>query len=85
MKDTLQITISKVKSPKSKLGKWFYWNIYFTIWRIWKPKIMAKIYLALSNFFLMFIPKSKREKILKEFENIDVVIKNKTDENGKKE
>lgn len=77
-KEVLQITLSKSKAPTSKLGKWWYWKIYFPIWNIWRPKMMAKVYMGLSNFILMLIPKSEREKILKEFEEIEVVIKDET-------
>jgi len=80
MKEVLQITLTKTKVPKSKIGKWFYWEIYWTVWKVWRPKIMAKIYLALSNFFLMLIPKSEREKVLREFEDVTIVIKDETNE-----
>ena len=78
MKDTLQITLSKVKLPNSKLGKWLYWNVYFRIWKVWRPKLLAKFYYGLSNFFFMFLPKVEKEKALKELENIDVIIKDET-------
>lgn len=80
MKEVLQITISKTKAPKTKLGKWFYWKVYFPIWRIWRPKMLSKIYWAISEGILKILPKSEREKLLKEFKEIDVVIKNKTNE-----
>jgi hypothetical protein len=78
-KDVLQITISKTKVPKTKLGKWFYWNIYFQVWRVWRPKLMAKIYWALSEFIFCMLPKSEQQKMLKEFDEVKVVIKNETD------
>ena len=75
MKESLQITISKAKTPKTKLGKWLYWKIYWKIFKIWKPRILAKIYGALALVALSLLPKSEREKLLKEFENINVIIK----------
>lgn len=74
-KEVLQITISKSKIPTSKIGKWFYWNVYFIPFKIWRPKLMSKIYLGLSNICLAILPKAEREKILKEFEEVTVIIK----------
>jgi len=75
MKEVLQITISKAKTPKSKLGKWWYWKIYWPIFKIWKPRMLAKIYGALAIVALSFLSKEERIKALKEFENINVTIK----------
>jgi hypothetical protein len=79
-KEVLQITFKKAKVPDSKLGKWFYWKIYWKVWQIWRPKMLAKFYGALSNFIFALMPKAEREKILKEFENIEVHIKDETNE-----
>ena len=79
-KEVLQITLTKAKVPKSKIGKWLYWSVYFTVWKIWRPKILAKIYWWLSELFLRMISKSEREKLIKETEDFDVVIKNECDE-----
>jgi len=75
MKEVLQITISKAKTPKTKLGKWWYWKVYWKIWKIWRPKLLAKFYGGLSMLMLSLLPKNKREEILKEYENIEIVIK----------
>jgi hypothetical protein len=83
-KEILQITISKHKAPTSKFGKWFYWKIWFRVWYIWKPKVMSKIYKALSTVMLSMLPKAKREEILKELGEIEVHIVNKTNEEDDK-
>lgn len=75
MKEVLQITLSKVKAPTSKLGKWWYWKIYWPVFKIWKPKMLAKLYGALSTVALSIMSEAEREKALKEFENIDIKIK----------
>ena len=75
MKEVLQITLTNVKTPKSKLGKWLYWKIYWPIFKVWKPRMLAKFYGALAIVALSLMPKAEREKALKEFENIKVQIK----------
>ena len=75
MKEVLQITLTNAKTPKSKLGKWLYWKIYWPIFKVWKPRMLAKIYGALAIVALSFLPKQEREKLLKEFQNINVTIK----------
>ena len=77
-KDILQITISERKSPKTKFGKWFYNKIWFPLWSIWRPRMLAKFYKGMSDFMLMFLPKQKREEFLKEFEDVEVQIVNET-------
>ena len=77
-KSILQITVTKSNAPKTKLGYWFYWNIYWRIWRIWRPKIMSKFYFVVSRIMLSVLPKEKREELLKETEDIEVHIINKT-------
>jgi len=67
-KEILQITLSKQKAPKTKLGKWFYWKIYFKVWKIWKPRLMSKFYHGLYVFFMWLTPKETRKKIEKELE-----------------
>ena len=75
-KEILQITISKRKVPKSKFGKWLYWNIWFTIWGIWRPRFLAWLFGGLSNFIYWLAPKSVKEEWDKEFEEIEVHIIN---------
>ena len=65
-KDTLQITISKAKVPRSKFGNWFYWQIYWQIWCIYRPKFLAW-------FFKLFISKKRLEELYKE--EFNVIIK----------
>jgi hypothetical protein len=77
-KEVLQITFTKAKVPKSKIRKWFYWNVYWRVWKIWKPHFLAKFYWGLSNLILALLPKAEREKALKEFEDVTVVIKDET-------
>ena len=77
-KEILQITISKRKAPKTKFGRWFYWKVWFQVWSIWRPRVLAKFYGSLSNIFLSLIPKEKREEILEEFEEIEVHIVDET-------
>jgi hypothetical protein len=74
-KQILQVTIFKGKNPKTKLGKWIYWKVYFTIFRIWKPLIIGKFYMILSTIFLALLPKTKRDEILKEFIDVKIVLK----------
>jgi len=76
MKESLVITFSKRKLPKTKFGKWFFWKIYFKIWCIWRPLMISKICWALSELILKMLPKKQREELLKEYEEIDVIIKN---------
>jgi len=77
-KEVLQITISERKAPKTKLGKWFYWKVWFQVWRIWRPKMLSKFYKAMSNLMLLPLSKEKRAEVLKEFEEIEVQIVNDT-------
>lgn len=76
----LQITIRKHRKPKTKLGYWWSWKIWFPVWYIWRPMILSKFYWLMSKFFALFIPKSMREEIEKECEEFDVLIENMTGE-----
>jgi hypothetical protein len=78
MKEVLQITITRGKQPKTQIGKWLFWKIYWPIWKIQRPKLLSKFYYGLSNFILYLLPKKEREKQLKEFEDFDIVIRDKT-------
>jgi len=80
-KEILQITLTKQKTPKSKLGKWLFWKIYFPVWKVWRPKMLAKFYWFMSNLMLFLIPKKERDALLKEFEEIEVHVKDETKEN----
>jgi len=76
-KEVLQITISKTKLPKSKLGKWLYWNLYWRVWKIWRPKFLAWFFKGLADFIYWCAPKSIKEKWDKEWdEEIKIVVKN---------
>ena len=77
-KEVLQITISERKAPKTKFGRWLYWKVWFQVWSIWRPKVMSKIFKALSNLMLLPLSKEKRAELNKEFEEIEVQIVNET-------
>ena len=48
-KEILQITFTNRKLSKTKFGKWVYWNIWFQVWDIWRPKMLSKFcYMILS-------------------------------------
>ena len=66
MDEHLEITFSKRKALKTKFGKWFYWNIYWKIWCIWRPRFLAW-------FFKLFISKKRLEELYNE--EIEVVFK----------
>jgi len=75
LKEYLQVTISKRKGPRTKIGRWLFWRIYWPVWKVWRPNVLSKIFFAISQFFLLLLPKEEREKLKKEYEEIDVVIK----------
>jgi len=76
-KEILQITISKRKLPKSKFGKWLYWKIWFRVWGIWRPRFSAWFFGALADFMYWLAPREVKEKLDKEFGEIEVHIKDK--------
>lgn len=76
---TLQITITKVKLPKSRMLRYLYLKVWFPIWNIWRPKMLAKFYFFLSMCLLALLPKEKRDLLVKEMnEEIDIIIKDET-------
>lgn len=77
-KEILQITIKPRKQPKTKFGRWFDNKIWFPFWYIWRPKAMSKFFWGVSEMFLRMLPKTKREELRKEYDEIDAVIVNKT-------
>ena len=79
-KEVLQITFTTRKAPKTKFGRWLYWKVWFQFWHIWRPRQLSKFYGALSTLFLSFLPKEKREEILKEFDEIEIQFIDKTEE-----
>ena len=78
-KDILQITISKQKIPKSKFGHWWFWNIYWKVWKIWRPKFLAWMFRGLANFIYWLAPENVKQELDKEFEEVEIVIKDKCD------
>ncbi len=66
-KEILQITIKKPKRFKTKFGKWFYNNIWFTVWYIWKPKVLSIFFRSIADFLYWLAPKSVKEEWDKEF------------------
>jgi hypothetical protein len=83
VQEYLQITIRKHRKPKTKLGYWWYWKIWFPVWYIWRPKVLSKFYYGMSVLFrliLRTLSKSKYEEFVKETEEFDVLIKNMTGE-----
>lgn len=59
--ETLQITITKAKTPKTRLGKWWYWNVYWTVWKIWRPKFNSWFFGGLANLFDRILPEEYKE------------------------
>lgn len=74
-RQVLQITIKKVKAPKTRFGKWFYWKVYFPFWRIWRPKMLSKVFKFLAEITFSMLPKSEQKRILEESNDFDVVVK----------
>lgn len=52
----LQITITPMKVPKNKILRWLFWNIYWKVWNIWKPKFLAWFYGGIANFLKKRLP-----------------------------
>lgn len=73
-KEVLQITISKRKAPKTKLGRFLYNKIWFPFWYIWRNKVLALFYGAIADFIYWLAPKHIQEQWDKEFEEIDMII-----------
>ena len=73
-KEILQITIEEHKEPKSKLGKWFYWKIWYKIWYIYRVRLKSWFYGGVSNMMLKMMPEAKREELLKELFDKDSPI-----------
>lgn len=82
-KDVLQITLSERRVPKSRWGKWLYWNIWFQFWSIWMVKLKSKFFGTISKFMLSLMSKEKREEVLKEYEEVEVQILNKMGDKDK--
>jgi hypothetical protein len=80
-KEVLQITITTRKASKNKIIRWFQ-HLWFNIWHIYKPKILSKVCWFLSELILKILPKEEREKLRKEYNEIDMVIIDKTKENN---
>lgn len=77
----LQITITKVKLPKSKIIKYLYLKVWFPFWNIWRPKMLSNFYKFITLLLLSLLPKEKRKLLIKEInEEIDIIIKDKTNE-----
>lgn len=77
-KEVLQITITNRKLSKNKIIRWFQYQ-WFIIWGIWKPKVVSKICWYISEGILKILPKEEREKLRKEYEEIEVHIVDKRD------
>ena len=45
----LQITITPLKVPQNKTTKWLFWNVYWTIWKVWRHKLLAFVFGKLAN------------------------------------
>lgn len=76
-KEILQITISKRKTSKYKLIRWFQ-NQWFVVWEIWRPKLVSKVCGFMADLMLKMLPKEERDKLLKEFDEIEVHIVDNT-------
>ena len=63
-KYVLQVSFDKRKPPKTKLGRWWYWNVT----GIWWPGAKAKFFGAIANFIYWLAPKSWKEQWDKEWE-----------------
>ena len=72
-KEVLQITITKRRLSKYKLLRWFQ-HKWFIVWSIWRPKVTSKFCWYVSQGILKILPEHEREKLLKEFEEIEVHI-----------
>ena len=57
------------KPAKTKFGRWLYWQVWFTLWYIWRPRVLAKLYRIMTQIFLRILSKSKREELQKEFDS----------------
>jgi len=79
-KDKLLITIEPLKVPEGKFRKWWFWNVYWKVCRMWKPQLMGFIYKNLADFFYWISPKSVKDELDREFSNIEVIIKHKDNE-----
>ena len=73
-KEVLQITISKskIKTPKTRFRRWLFWNVYWNVWKVWRPRLMSKIW---HGLYLLLTPASMKKKIDKELEEINIVVK----------
>ena len=81
-KEILQITITSRKASKNKIIRWLQWR-WFDFWCIFKPKMLSKFYWFMSEMFLRMLPKKQREELRKEYEEIDVLVIDKREKDGK--
>ena len=75
-KQVLRITIDKTKKPpKSRLGRWWYWDVTGIFW----PKVKSLFFGGIYKFLRWLTPKSVLEKWDEEwdeeFGGIEVVVK----------
>jgi hypothetical protein len=80
-KEFLQVTITNRKLSKYKPIRWLQ-HKWFIVWSIWKPKVVSKVCWYISEAILKILPKAEREKLRKEYEEIDMIIIDKT-KNGR--
>ena len=67
-KDIIQIEFNKRKPAKTKLGRWFYWEIWFTFWFIWRLRVLSKFYYFMYKIMYVITQKSNdnMSEIIKE-------------------
>ena len=80
-KYVLQVSFDKRKPPKTRLGRWWYWNVK----GIWWNKVKAKFFGGIADFMYWIAPKSWKEKLDAEWEEdfgdgIPVVFKDSTED-----
>lgn len=57
----LKITVTPMRVPKNKIIRYLFWNIYWRVWKIWKPKFLAWFYGGLANWFEKHFPDQCKE------------------------
>ena len=57
----LVLEFKPMKVPKNKILKWLFWNVYWQVWKIWRPTFLAWFYGGIADWIEKRIPEEVKE------------------------
>ena len=81
--EKLVITLEPIRVPRGRFRRWWFFNVYWRVWKIWKPRFLSFVYGNLARFIYWLSPKRIKEEIDAGMQDIEIVIRTKgKDENS---